>query len=180
MDDVIRGFENTQIEVAALPKSSDLELKPLSTTRARIEAFYVLLFGLIPVLISNIITFIAVDSEHRGLLALIYAGVYLVLICIISWTYLAAKNRRFALRDKDIVLKTGLINHRLAIIPINRIQHVELHRPFLDRKYDLATMAIYTAGASTVDAQVHGLAEEEAVRIQAFILDQMTGAQLND
>lgn len=180
MTETVTGFENTQIDINSLPQSSNLDLKPLSRTRAWIEAFYVIIFGLVPVLISNVIVFFAVEPDERVLLISIYAGVYLILLFAISWTYLAAKNRRFALRDKDVVLKTGLMNHRLAIIPINRIQHVELHRPFLDRKYGLATMAIYTAGASSVDAQIPGLEEAEAVRIQAFILDKMTGADLDD
>jgi len=173
-------FENSQVDIVGLPQAHTLDLRPLSAIRARIEAFYVLVFGLIPILISKVITYFAVEPDDRTLLIFIYAGVYLLLIFVIGWTYLAAKNRRFALRDKDVVLKTGLMNHRLAIIPINRIQHVELHRPFLDRKYGLATMAIYTAGASSVDAQIHGLVEEDAIRIQAFILDQMTGAKLDD
>jgi uncharacterized membrane protein YdbT with pleckstrin-like domain len=40
---------------------------------------------------------------------------------------MAVKRRAFALRDKDILYKRGLLSTTTTIMPFNRIQHVAMH-----------------------------------------------------
>ena len=59
---------------------------------------------------------------------------------------------------------------KVTAIPFNRIQHVEKDTTPLDRRYRLANLTIFTAGGAGGDLDIHGLTEDTAESIRAFIL----------
>lgn len=61
--------------------------------------------------------------------------------------YLRRRVHRYALADGTLVVRDGLWRQRLWILPVRNMQAVSLSRSFLQRRLDLATLAIDTAGA---------------------------------
>ncbi len=57
----------------------------------------------------------------------------------------------------------------MITIPFNRIQHTEISRGPIERKYELSTLKIYTAGGSTSDLSIPGLEAEEAEQLKEFV-----------
>ncbi|MBT6208842.1 MAG: PH domain-containing protein, partial [Woeseia sp.] len=53
------------------------------------------------------------------------------------------------------------------------IQHVEKSSTPLDRKFNLASLQLYTAGGSGGDLQIHGLPTRAAEKLRVFILDKI-------
>jgi membrane protein YdbS with pleckstrin-like domain len=79
----------------------------------------------------------------------------------------------YVVRDKDIIFKSGVIWRSVTAIPFNRIQHVETSSNPLDRKFELATLQLFTAGGSGGDLKVNGLEKDTAEQLRVFILEKV-------
>lgn len=74
-----------------------------------------------------------------------------------SWGYLE--------RDEDLVIRRGLVFHRLTVVPFGRMQFVDVTAGPVDRLFDLASVQLHTAAAAT-DARVPGLRSTDAARLR--------------
>jgi len=105
-----------------------------------------------------------------GLWLAIVGGVMVVLIAL---TFIAIpigyRKRSYALRERDLTYKKGWIFSSMITIPFNRIQHTEISRGPIERKYELSTLKIYTAGGATSDLSIPGLEVEEAEQLKEFV-----------
>ena len=74
-----------------------------------------------------------------------------------SWGYLE--------RDDDLVVRRGLVFHRLTVVPFGRMQFVDVTAGPVDRLFDLATVQLHTAAAAT-DARIPGLRSADAAQLR--------------
>ncbi|MGD1053178.1 MAG: PH domain-containing protein [Candidatus Dormibacteria bacterium] len=74
-----------------------------------------------------------------------------------SWGYLE--------RDEDLVVRRGLLFHRLTVVPFGRMQFVDVTAGPVDRLFDLATVQLHTAAAAT-DARIPGLRSVDAAQLR--------------
>ncbi len=74
-----------------------------------------------------------------------------------SWGYLE--------RDEDLVVRRGLLFHRLTVVPFGRMQFVDVTAGPVDRIFDLATVQLHTAAAAT-DARIPGLRSADAAGLR--------------
>ena len=77
--------------------------------------------------------------------------------------------RGYALRERDLTYRKGWIFFSTTTLPFNRIQHTEVSQGPIEKKFDLCTLKIFTAGGSTSDLSIPGLEEEEAQQLRDFI-----------
>jgi membrane protein YdbS with pleckstrin-like domain len=75
----------------------------------------------------------------------------------------------YALREHDILYKSGWIWKRWVAVPYNRIQHVEIRRGPLEEMLDLRKLQIFTAGGASSDLNISGLAPDQAEQLRLFI-----------
>jgi membrane protein YdbS with pleckstrin-like domain len=80
-------------------------------------------------------------------------------------TVRAVKAWGYAERDNDLLVRHGLLIRRLSIVPYARMQFVDVTAGPLERAFQLATVQLHTAAAAS-DAQIPGLAPEEASRLR--------------
>ncbi|HEX6970208.1 MAG TPA: PH domain-containing protein [Micromonosporaceae bacterium] len=71
----------------------------------------------------------------------------------------------YAEREKDLLVRHGLLIRRLTIVPYDRMQFVDVTAGPLERAFNLATVQLHTAAAAT-DAKVPGLPAAEAARLR--------------
>jgi len=74
-----------------------------------------------------------------------------------SWGYLE--------RDDDLMVRRGLLFHRLTVVPFGRMQFVDVTAGPVDRLFDLATVQLHTAAAAT-DARIPGLRSADAAQLR--------------
>lgn len=94
-------------------------------------------------------------------------------IPMFAWPPISVPKMGYAVRDKDIVYKSGVFWHTVTAIPFNRIQHVEKSSTPLDRRFNIATLQLFTAGGSGGDLKIHGLPADTAEQLRVFILDKV-------
>ncbi len=89
------------------------------------------------------------------------------------WPVISVPRRGYAVRDKDILYKSGVFWHTITAIPFNRIQHVEKSSTPLERHFEIATLQLFTAGGTGGDLKIHGLSAVSAEKLRVFILDKV-------
>ncbi|BEL08846.1 hypothetical protein Q0Z83_070370 [Actinoplanes sichuanensis] len=71
----------------------------------------------------------------------------------------------YAERDKDLLVRHGLLVRHLSIVPYARMQYVDVTAGPLERAFGLATVQLHTAAAAS-NARVPGLPPDEASRLR--------------
>lgn len=71
----------------------------------------------------------------------------------------------YAERERDLLVRHGLLVRRLSIVPYARMQFVDVTAGPLERAFNLATVQLHTAAAAS-DARVPGLDPAEASRLR--------------
>jgi len=104
-------------------------------------------------------------------LALVVLGTLIAIL-----TRLRYRSWRFALREDELFLARGIFNHIRTIVPLKRIQHIDVSQDIFEREFDLGRLVVHTAGTRGSAVVLPGLALEEAERLRdamkAFIQDE--------
>ena len=142
--DDIPSYE--QVELTLLPREAMI-VNMISTT-----IFFVIftLVGTMPGLLGKIPNYSTFLSYWLPILS----G---ILMLSLWWIYKSHQYKGYALREQDIIYKTGVIWRRTTILPFNRIQHVETQQGVLQRKYNLAKLQLFTAGGQRADLTINGM-----------------------
>lgn len=88
-----------------------------------------------------------------------------------AWSVLVAPRRRwarwaYAFTERELHVARGWFTHAHTIVPVRRVQHIDLTRAPLERRYGLATLVLHTAGTEHSRVVLPGLAHAEAERIR--------------
>jgi membrane protein YdbS with pleckstrin-like domain len=82
---------------------------------------------------------------------------------------------RYALREEELYVERGIWNRIRTIVPLRRIQHLDVSQNILEREHDLGKLIVHTAGSQSSDVVVVGLPLDEAEQLrdvmQRYILD---------
>ena len=64
----------------------------------------------------------------------------------------------------------GVFFRKTIVLPFNRVQHAHLSSGPLQRRFGLASLKLYTAGASGIDLQIDGLLAETAASLREHVM----------
>jgi len=91
------------------------------------------------------------------------------------WPRLRYRAWGFALRPEELYMEHGVLNHVRTVVPLRRIQHVDVSQDLIEREYALGRLVVHTAGSRSSDVVIPGLPLGEAERIRdeikRFILE---------
>lgn len=77
----------------------------------------------------------------------------------------------YRIDEKVLETRSGLIFRMLRLLPLSRLQHVDLHRGPLERAFGLASLVLHTAGTHEANITIPGLDEKEAVRLRDHLVE---------
>jgi len=166
-------FLNAQQTIDQLPSIEEVQFIGLPKAHLRAGLISYSIFFLI---IAAIISLVYLLSNELHLE--IYIGILLLIgvvtITVLVLTALGFKHKAYALRDQDILYKSGLIWRDTTIVPFNRIQHVEIGEGPIERMFGLASLRVFTAGGSKSDLVVPGLNKPDAQTIKGFLAEKIS------
>ncbi len=81
---------------------------------------------------------------------------------------------RFDLRPEELYLERGVWNRVRTIVPLRRIQHLDVSQDLLERNYGLGKLIVHTAGTRSSDVVLPGLRFEEAERLRDEVKHYIT------
>lgn len=86
-----------------------------------------------------------------GLIALVVVDVWTAIVIVRQ-----VKAIGYAVREADLLIRTGIMFHRITVVPYARMQFVDVTYGPVDRAFGLAKVQLHTASAST-DAEIPGM-----------------------
>jgi len=94
-------------------------------------------------------------------------GVFFLMVLYIvlgpRWRYRAWG---YALHDDELLLEHGVITHVRTVVPLRRIQHLDVSQDLFEREFALGRLVIHTAGTRSSDVVIPGLPLATAERIR--------------
>lgn len=162
-------FLNEPVHIENLPKAEEVPFTAVDHAYLQVLRWQwaITMFVLIAVWAPFIIFIPRLQNNTLivcsiGAWLLLAAGWYILL-------QLSFKTRAYAVRERDVMYKSGLIIRNTHVSPFNRIQHCTVTAGPLDRKYGLSTLVLYTAGSNATDLHIPGLKEEQANTLKEWI-----------
>jgi len=161
----MQNFANTSFNIQDLPNIQQLEFTGLDAKYLTVDLITRIILAVV------VLTGVLVAKFMFEVMYIDYVlgSVLLVLTNVFLFGYFSFSKKAFALRDKDVSYRSGLIFHAITTVPLNRIQHTEVVQGPILRLFSLASVNIYTAGGSSSDIVIPGLAYENAQKVREYI-----------
>jgi hypothetical protein len=81
---------------------------------------------------------------------------------------------RFNLGTEELYLERGVWNRVRTVVPLRRIQHLDVSQDVVERNFDLGKLIVHTAGARSSDVVLPGLRYEDAERLRDAVKHYIT------
>lgn len=110
-------------------------------------------------------------DDERGLPtgAVTVAALLLGALWVIAVPRLRYRFWRFALREEELLLERGIWNRVRTVVPLRRIQHLDVSQTFVERQFKLGRLIVHTAGTRSNAVELPGLDIEEAEHLRETI-----------
>ena len=153
--------------------------RPLDPRALRLWQLTDLIAYLVALLVG-LLAALAVGWKWRGAAPWV-AGLWVAFLLLAAWTilYYHPRNYRawgYALDRRVLLVKKGVWFRSIKLLPLPRLQHVDVRRGPLQRQFGLATLVLHTAGTHAAAIEVPGLDAQDALRLR----DQLVSAGGDD
>lgn len=151
----MQDFTNETLDIDVLPKYEQVTLNVLSRKYWKVVLLNTVIFLLI--LAAGIALLLFFAEELRPYIY-IFIGTYLLFGILLILLYQARiKRTGYAIREKDLIYKSGIISISTSIIPFTRIQHITLNEGIFSRMFQLGSLHVFTAGGASGSITIPGL-----------------------
>ena len=176
-------FVNPQIPLDMLPNAEDVRwqalhprfIRCLQVKRLAVAAVALAVF-------AGVCTFLIFELDLPRFWSFLAVGLLASawIAKAVAWPLVDVPRRGYAVRDKDILYKSGVLWRSAQAVPFNRIQHAVRGSGPVERGFGLASLTAYTAGGSGGDLRIAGLGEDVAERLRIYILGKLGDAADED
>lgn len=173
-------FVNPEIPPDALPRAEEVGWNALHPRFVRCRqakklvgfAVVVAVLGLAQILVAYVPQFAKAQIVFptAWIIAVVRA------VWSLAWPIIEVPRRRYAVRDKDILYKAGVLWRTETVVPFNRVQHAETGSGPIDRRFGLARLTVFTAGSEGGDLRIDGLGVDLAEQLRRYIVSRLTDA----
>ncbi len=165
-------FSNQQLKFSDLPQFEKVDFQKVSL---KLRTKSILQWIILTVLFSaGIGAFFFVKEEFSAFTFIGIGVIALFLLIRLIDIILKQQFYGFAIREKDILFRSGYISSKITIIPFNRIQHSAINRSFLDKIFGISSLKIYTAGGTGSDMHIPGLFPDLAVQLNQTLSQKVS------
>lgn len=81
----------------------------------------------------------------------------------------------WAIRDEDLVIRSGVVFVRTTAIPLGRIQHVDVRQGPLEQGFGLGRLVVFTAAGMGADGIIPGLSLDVAESLRDRLVARAHG-----
>jgi len=167
-------FTNDTLDIGNLPKYEETPLNAVSKKYWKVVVLNLMIFLLL--LATGLLAVLYFSAASRPYIYVMALG-YIVLAIVLYLLYKTDIGRRgYAIREKDILYRSGIIAISTTIIPFSRIQHIALDEGMFSRIYGLGQLRIFTAGGSSGSLHIPGIEIEQARQIREILMKQINTA----
>ncbi|MGO4822297.1 MULTISPECIES: PH domain-containing protein [unclassified Flavobacterium] len=164
----MENFSNATIDITQLPKFEEVQFSVLDTNYWKVILFNItILFVILGVGLGLVLYY---NAGLNVFMFPLWTAFLVLLTLVLTLSRLGYKKKGFAFREHDVLFRHGIIATNTIVIPYNRVQHVALHEGFIARYFKLAKIEIFTAGGSSSDLKIPGIAIDQAESIKQLLM----------
>jgi len=129
------------------------------------------LFWIIVLIIALLLDVTGIAKEGRTVPFGVISGTAVLLGTLSTILFPSLRYRfwRYELRPEELALTRGIWNRVHTIVPLRRIQHLDVSQDIIERSYGLGRLIVHTAGTRSNDVVLPGLDFEEAERLRSEV-----------
>jgi membrane protein YdbS with pleckstrin-like domain len=148
-------------------------LKPLDPAYVQVMRTGAMLFAAIPLIGALIL-----ETAQ-----LTVTGMFIIPVALLAaWLVFSVPPRRHArwryvLSADRLRIVRGYLFHSDTVVPLGRIQHIDVYQGPIMRRHDLATLTVHTAGNHNASVSLPGLRHDDAVTMRETIREYIRAAQ---
>jgi membrane protein YdbS with pleckstrin-like domain len=167
----MEDFTNETIDTTQLPKFEEVEFSVLHPNYWKVTLISLSIFFMIIGIGVGLLLYL--NEEFSSYISEFSIGYVVLLLIVIFFSRLSFRKKGFAFRTHDVLFRHGIIATNTLVIPYNRVQHVALHEGLFSRMFGLAKIEIFTAGGSSSDIEIPGIAKEQAENIKQLLMGKI-------
>ncbi len=171
-------FSNEALDISKLPRAEDVKFRPIEP-----DYWKVLKFGwmIVTLILTTALSLTLLFSyPGNSYILLLIPGIVIIFLLIFWLMRKSFLWKAYAIREKDIIYRSGWLIRRISVCPFNRVQHCSVNAGPIERKLGLSSLSIYAAGTEGADFKIPGLKEETALSLRDFILAKTTRDEATD
>ena len=112
----------------------------------------------------------------------VLAPIWGVLIGLVLWSTCWLPPRTYdawsyGLDDRVLVLRFGIFWQTSVMIPLSRLQHLDVQQGPLERRFGLATLIVHTAGTENASHEIPHLEHRTALQLREHLIE-MAGIEV--
>ncbi len=151
----------------------DRKLDPGSVTVARISAAIALLILAVP-LVATAILVLFFAGPTPAILLRLGAGALVFLAfagwCL-YWPSLRYRHASYRVAEAGLWIRRGVVWRSEISVPRSRVQHTDVSQGPLQRRFDIATLVLHTAGTQHAAVSLTGLPHAAALAIRDHLIE---------
>jgi membrane protein YdbS with pleckstrin-like domain len=120
------------------------------------------------VLIAGLVSWLPLETPELGITA---AAVVVFFVVQLILTPRRVRALGWAIRDRDLFVRHGVLIRRLAIVPYTRVQYVDLTAGPVERLFGLTTLKVNTAAQGTA-VTIPGMSPGQAAELRELLTDK--------
>ncbi len=168
------SFRNESVVLTERPRLDDHDFRPLDPRLLRLRTVIALVTGLAFALVGLVLA--AAIEPARWIGVLITSAAVVITALSVAGTRISFRFWGYAVRERDITVRHGVVLRSVTSVPFNRVQHVSVNSGPVERWLGLATIKVFTAGGVGADLSIEGLVASEAATLQDLILANVAEA----
>jgi membrane protein YdbS with pleckstrin-like domain len=90
------------------------------------------------------------------------------------WPAIEYRFTSYRVDAEGLEIRRGVYFRAVTTVPRSRIQHTDVSQGPLQRRFELGTLTVHTAGSQSAEVDLPGLPHDIALRIRDHLLPQHT------
>ncbi|MEM7349328.1 MAG: PH domain-containing protein [Acidobacteriota bacterium] len=159
--------------ITTIADDQDKKLDPRSVTVARLTAaIWLLILGAPLAILALVLLFLNVASPGTLLTLGVGAMAYLVFSAwCLYWPGLRYRYASYRVGERGLWIRRGVLWRYEISVPKSRVQHTDVSQGPLQRRFDLGTLVLHTAGTQNAAVGLSGLSHATALAIRDYLID---------
>lgn len=166
-------FLNNQLPIDSLPRVENTNLVPIESAYRKVLRWEWAISIMVLALIATALINFMPSLQHSVQITLTLLAWVLLAG---GWFFIQEKSfsvKAYAIRERDVIYRSGWIIQHTHTCPFNRIQHSAVTIGPLEKQFGLASLVLYTAGSNEADLRIRGLKEATAWDLKEWITQKI-------
>lgn len=175
----MHSFTNDEIDIAGLPQTLEVKFVPIDPSYRKVILWEWMTVWSIITLIVFVTVYFSRPLHTVTWISILFASTLLLSLLNLWFLLKSFYRKAYAVRDRDIIYRSGWIVQRTSVCPFNRIQHCTVTSGPFERSCKLSSLSVYTAGTDGSDMKIPGLPADTALALRDLVMKKTAPDEYN-